>query len=57
MTATDAEKFRREAEREAEACRREAEKATSPPDKEAWLKLAAEWIKLAQGAEAGRSRF
>jgi hypothetical protein len=28
-----------------------AEKAISPLDKESWLKMAGEWIKLAQNAE------
>jgi hypothetical protein len=31
-----------------EECRREAEKAISPLDKEAWLKLAADWLRHAQ---------
>jgi len=33
--------------KEAAECRREAERAVSPLDKEAWLRLAAEWSKLA----------
>jgi hypothetical protein len=33
---------------QAEECRQQAERAVSPLDKEAWLKVAAEWIKLAQ---------
>jgi hypothetical protein len=40
MTENYAEHFRAEAEE----CRREAERARSPLDREAWLKLAADWI-------------
>jgi hypothetical protein len=38
--------------KEAEDARQQAEKAISPLDKEARLKVAGEWIKLAQNAEA-----
>jgi hypothetical protein len=39
----------------AEECIVEADRAVSPVDKEAWLKLAEEWIRLARAAkEAGR---
>jgi hypothetical protein len=47
MPESDAARFREEAE----ACRRQAEGAISPADKEAWLKMAGEWTKLAQNAE------
>ena len=47
MAETDAERFRKEAE----DCRTFAEKATNPLDKETWVWLAADWIKLAQEAE------
>jgi hypothetical protein len=47
---TDAERFRKEAE----DCRELAGKAMSPADKEAWLQLAEDWLKLAQEAEKGR---
>jgi hypothetical protein len=53
MPKTEAERFRKEAEE----CREQAEKAISPLDKEAWLRLAADWIKPAQNAEERRSRF
>jgi hypothetical protein len=54
MANTDPERFRSEAEK----CRQQAESATNPLDKEAWLKLAADWIKLAEGAEQrGRTRL
>jgi hypothetical protein len=46
MTA-DAERFRQEAEE----CRQWAEKAVNHLDKEAWLRLATEWLTLAQGAD------
>jgi hypothetical protein len=41
--------------REAEECRRNAEKAMRPVDREAWLRLAADWAKLAAGAELNNS--
>jgi len=37
--------------REAEECRQNAEKAMRPVDREAWLRLAADWAKLAAGVE------
>jgi hypothetical protein len=49
---TDAERFRKKAEE----CRDLAEKAMSPLDKEAWLRLAEDWLKLAREAERG-TRF
>jgi hypothetical protein len=53
MTETDAERFRKEAE----DCGVRAEKAISPHDKEEWLHLAAEWLKLAQEAERRGGRW
>ena len=47
LLMSDANKYRREAEE----CRRNAESAFSPIDREAWLRLAADWAKLAEGAE------
>jgi hypothetical protein len=52
MTETDAQRFRKAAQE----CREQAERAISQLDKEAWLWLAADWIKLAQAAEE-RHRF
>jgi hypothetical protein len=49
--ADDVNRYRKQAEE----CRREAEKALSPLEKEAWLRLAGDWIKLAQQAEERRS--
>ena len=46
---TNAERFRKEAEE----CRELAEKAMSPLDQEAWVRLAEDWLKLAQEAERG----
>jgi hypothetical protein len=43
--------------RKAEACCQLAEKAVGSLDKEAWLLLAIDWIKLAQEAEGHRSSF
>jgi hypothetical protein len=47
---TDAERFRQEAEE----CHALAATAKTVPDKEAWLQLAADWIKLAENAEQRR---
>jgi hypothetical protein len=41
--------------REAEECRQNAEKAMRPVDREAWLRLAADWAKLAAGVELNNS--
>lgn len=43
----DVDRYRKQAEE----CRQQAEKAISLLDKLAWLKVAGEWIKLAQDAE------
>ena len=47
----EAARFRRQAEE----AREHAAKAISPLDKEAWLRVAEEWLKLAVSAD-GRSR-
>jgi hypothetical protein len=47
MSNADAERFRRLAQE----CVEQAEKSISPLDKEMWLRVAAEWIKLAQSAD------
>lgn len=47
MIETDVERFRNEAQE----CLKLAEKALSQVDKEAWLRLAADWIKLAENAQ------
>jgi hypothetical protein len=44
---SDAAKYRKQAEE----CRQLAAKAVSPVDKEAWLRVAEEWLKLATSAE------
>jgi hypothetical protein len=41
---------------EADECRKLAAAARNPVDKEAWLRLAADWIKLAEGIEDDRLR-
>jgi hypothetical protein len=51
MTETDADRFRQEADE----CRKLAERSPSQLDKEAWLRLAADWIKLAENADQRRS--
>jgi hypothetical protein len=50
---TDAERFRQQAEE----CRQLAAESVSPLDREYWLGLAADWLKLAADAEKGRGRF
>jgi hypothetical protein len=45
VNETRAERYRAEANE----CRLLAEKAASPIDKEAWLRLANDWLKLADG--------
>ena len=44
---TPAQRYRREAEE----CQLNAKKAKKPVDQEAWQRLAADWMKLARGAE------
>jgi hypothetical protein len=51
MIETDADRFREQAEE----CRQLAAKAIHEVDKQAWLRLAADWIKLAQEVEERRS--
>jgi hypothetical protein len=48
--SNDSDRFRRQAEES----RQQAAKSINPLDKEAWLRLAAEWIKLAKAMD-GRS--
>ncbi len=48
--SADLQKFREQAKQS----RQQAEKAFSQIDKEAWLRLANEWQKLADAAEARR---
>jgi hypothetical protein len=50
MRETDADRFLGLAEE----CLKEAEKAITPLDKEAWLKLAEEWMQLARAAKERR---
>jgi hypothetical protein len=40
---------------QAEECLKQAESSMSETDKETWLRMAAEWIKLIEDAERGRS--
>jgi hypothetical protein len=37
--------------KQAEDCRQQAERAVSPHDRDVWLRLAADWTKLAQSAD------
>jgi hypothetical protein len=45
--SNESESFRRQAEES----RQQAAKAINPLDKESWLRVAEEWIKLAQASE------
>lgn len=49
---SDAERYRRQAEE----CRQQAAKAISELDKEQWLALAADWLAMAQTAQAREGR-
>jgi hypothetical protein len=46
----DADRFRKQAEE----CRQQAAKAINPLDKETWLRVAEEWLKLAQVTDERR---
>jgi site-specific recombinase len=48
MSEEEADRYRIEAEE----CRRLAEQAIEHQDKEAWLRLAADWLRLAEGADS-----
>ena len=50
MTTSAADHYRQNADE----CGKQAEKASSPQDKERWLKQAEKWLDLAQQAEAVR---
>jgi hypothetical protein len=47
MSNNDADRFRKQAQE----CVEQAERSISPLDKETWLRVTAEWIKLAQSAD------
>jgi hypothetical protein len=53
MSDDDADRFRKQAE----DCREQAAKAVSPLDKEAWLRVAEEWLKLALSVEDRRRKY
>jgi hypothetical protein len=50
MSKDDAVRFRKQAEE----CREQAARAISPLDKESWLRVAEEWLKLAMTVEGRR---
>jgi hypothetical protein len=52
MSNEDVARFRRQADES----RQMAERAINPLDKEAWLRLAGEWIKMAQESELRTKR-
>jgi len=47
MNSDDPNRYREQAE----YCRTQAKKASDPKDKEAWLKVAADWLQMAEDAE------
>jgi hypothetical protein len=47
MSKADADRYRKMADE----CREQAERALSPLDKERWLRLAGNWVTMAQEAE------
>jgi erythromycin esterase-like protein len=49
-TPDDAARFRQQANE----CREQASKAVNPLDKEAWLRVAEEWLKLASTVDERR---
>jgi uncharacterized alpha-E superfamily protein len=51
MPDIEPDKFRHKAQE----CRRNAEQARSPIDREAWLRLAEDWVKLARGDDLKRA--
>ena len=53
MFEIDADKFRKKADE----AREQASKAISPLDQEAWLRIAEEWLKLAQNAEMRAKKY
>jgi hypothetical protein len=52
MPNDEAAKFRRQADES----RAQASKAVNPLDKEAWLRIAEEWLKLAISVEGSRQQ-
>jgi hypothetical protein len=50
MPDDDAVRFRKQAEE----CREQGAKAASPLDKEQWLRIAEEWLKLASSVDGRR---
>jgi hypothetical protein len=50
MPQDEADRFRKQDEE----CREQVAKAISPLDKDAWLRAAEEWLKLALSVEGGR---
>jgi hypothetical protein len=52
MTETDAERYRRRADE----CRELAERSANEFDEKSWLRLADDWIKLAEADEESRAK-
>jgi hypothetical protein len=52
MSSDDPARYREQAE----YCRRQAQRAHDPRDKEAWLKIAGDWLQLASDADRRRSQ-
>jgi hypothetical protein len=52
MTETDAERYRKQAEE----CRKLAKRSANQFDKNSWLRLADDWIELAEADEERRAK-
>jgi hypothetical protein len=52
MSSDDAARYREQAE----YCRHQSKMANKPKDKEAWLKVAGDWLNMAEDAEARQDR-
>jgi hypothetical protein len=50
MSEDDTDRYREQAE----YCRLQAKNASSPKDQEAWLKIAGDWLQMAEDAERRR---
>lgn len=47
MISDDTNRYREQAE----YCQHQAKKASDPKDKEAWLKIAADWLQMVEAAQ------
>jgi hypothetical protein len=52
VTTDSADEYRKKADE----CREQAERSISPIDKSAWLRIAEQWLKLAQETDAAQTK-